>query len=316
MPSGTASNSRNSTLAIGLAVFLSLLGSAFVSARAIESRPQLSAEYADADLEFQGKKLRGWSLGSEGLLADWYWMRSLQYIGDKVVNSEEEFINVEDLRPLNPRLLYPLLDNATDLDPRFMAAFSYGSIVLPAIDPEHAIALTRKGIAANPESWRLYQYLGYIYWRQKRFEEAAETYDRGSRIAGAPPFMRQMVAAMKTQGGSRETAREIYLQMRDQAEDQQSRENAELRLLELDALEELDAINAELKAAAERTGKCPASLRQIVPSLREVKLPGGRAFRVDSNGDPADPLGFPYRLTPEDCRATLNETTKIPKQLD
>ncbi len=316
MPSGTAKKSRNSTLAIGLAVFLCLLGSAFVAARAVESRPQLSAEYADADLEFQGKKLRGWSLGSEGLLADWYWMRSLQYIGDKVVNSKEEFINVEDLRPLTPRLLYPLLDNATDLDPQFMAAFSYGSIVLPAIDPEQAIALTKKGIAANPESWRLYQYLGYIYWRQKRFEEAAATSDRGPRIAGAPPFMRQMVAAMKTQGGSRETAREIYLQMRDEAEDQQSRENAELRLLELVALDELDAINAALRSTAERTGKCPPSLRQIISSLQDARLNGGRAFRLDANGDLADPLGFPYRLNSEACMATLNEGTRIPKQLN
>jgi tetratricopeptide (TPR) repeat protein len=316
MPSNTAHKSHSSTLAIGLAALLCLVGSAFVSARAVESRPQLPTDFADQDMEFQGRKLRGWALGTEGLLADWYWMRSLQYIGDKIVKSEAEFINVEDLRPLNPRLLYPLLDNATDLDPRFMAAFSYGSIVLPAIDPEHAIALTKKGIDANPESWRLYQYLGYIYWRQKRFEEAADTYDRGARIAGAPQFMRQMVATMKTQGGSRETAREIYVQMRDEAEDKQSRENAELRLLELDALDELDAINAALKAAAERSGTCPASLRQIIPALREAKLPGGRNFRLDANGDLADPLGFPYRLLPEDCRAQLNPDTKIPKQLN
>ncbi|MBK9162496.1 MAG: hypothetical protein IPM21_01020 [Acidobacteria bacterium] len=316
MSAKTAPKFRSSAFAIAFTVLLCLVASAFVSARAVESRPQLSAEYADADLEFQGKKLRGWTLGSEGLLADWYWMRSLQYIGDKIVKSEEEFINVEDLRPLNPRLLYPLLDNATDLDPRFMAAFSYGSIVLPAVDPEQAIALTKKGIKSNPESWRLYQYLGYIYWRQKRFEEAAETYDRGSQIAGAPPFMRQMVAAMKTQGGSRETAREIYIQMRDQAEDQQSRENAELRLLELDALDEIDAINAVLLSTVERTGKCPVSLGQIIPTLRDAKLPGGRALRLDPSGDLADPLGFPYRLQAVDCRAILNADTRIPKQLN
>ncbi len=272
--------------------------------------------YQDADLAIRGKSLKGWTLGSEGLLADWYWMWSLQYIGNKIVNSNLEEINLDDLRSLNPKLLHPLLDNAAELDPKFLAVYSYAATVLPAVDAKLAIELTEKGIRENPEAWRLHQYLGYVYWRMKDYENAARVYEEGSRITGAPPFMRQMVAAMKTQGGSRETAREIYLQMRDQAEDQQSRENAELRLLELDALDELGAINAALKAAAERTGKCPASLRQIVPSLREVKLPGGRAFRVDSNGDLADPLGFPYRLTPEDCRASLNETTRIPKQLD
>ena len=33
-------------------------------------RPALPAEYADSDLALQGKKLRGYALGSEGLIAD------------------------------------------------------------------------------------------------------------------------------------------------------------------------------------------------------------------------------------------------------
>ncbi len=96
-------------------------------------------------------------------------MRSLQYIGEKVVKSSNETLNIENLTALNPRLLYPLLNNATTLDPQFMEVYAYGAVVLPAIDKEQAIKFTEKGITDNPSEWRLYQQLGYIYWRLGNF---------------------------------------------------------------------------------------------------------------------------------------------------
>ncbi len=159
--------------------------------------------FEDEDLALQGAKLKGYALGFEGLIADWYWMRSLQYIENKVVKSPDETLNIENLTALNPRLLYPLLDNATTLDPQFMAVYAYGAVVLPAIDKEQAIKLTEKGIADNPNEWRLYQQLGYIYWRLDNFEKASLVYTEGAKIVGAPPFMSLMAAKMKSEGQSR-----------------------------------------------------------------------------------------------------------------
>ena len=116
------------------------LGAVFGLSNYLEKvRPPLPVGFEDQDLALQGSKLKGYTLGFEGLIADWYWMQSLQYIGDKVAKSDQQVINLENLRPLNPRLLYPLLDNATDLDPNFLAAYSYGAVVLPAIDANQAI---------------------------------------------------------------------------------------------------------------------------------------------------------------------------------
>ncbi len=159
--------------------------------------PQMPENYTDEDLSLQGEKLKGYSFGFEGLLADWYWMRSLQYIGNKVVKSTEETVNLDDLRPLNPKLLYPLLENAATLDPHFLEVYSYGAVVLPAINPEQAIKFTEKGIANNPDEWRLYQHLGYIYWKLNKYEKAAEVYQKGSEIKDAPPFMKLMAEAAK-----------------------------------------------------------------------------------------------------------------------
>lgn len=269
-------------------------------------RPQLPEDYADRDLSFNGASVRGFALGTEGLMADWYFMRGLQYIGDKLLKHADEDIDLNDLRPLNPRLLYPYLQNATDLDPHFIAAYSYGAVVMPAIDPNKAIDLARKGIANNPDSWRLYQHLGYIYWKLGRYEDAAATYAKGAEIPGAAPFMHLMAAAMKTEGGSRETARTIYREMLAGSDEEQVRLTAQRRLMQLDSLDERDAIDAALHSFQQTNGRCPATFAEIVPRLAESKVAKERGFHVDAARNLIDPSGAPYLLDPEKCRAVLD----------
>jgi tetratricopeptide (TPR) repeat protein len=280
------------------------------------NRVALPEGFEDADLAVQGKRLKGFVLGADGLLADWYWMQSLQYLGDKIESSKSDYINVGDLSSLNPRLLYPYLDNATEFDPHFMPAYSFGATILPAIDKEKAIAFTEKGIANNPDKFRLYQYLGYIYWRLGRNREAAEVYKRGMQLPDAPPFMKLMAAAMTNEAGSRETARAMYKQMYDEAEDQQTRGNAEFRLMEIDSEPELDAIKEVLTTHKEKTGKCVASLRDILPQLASVKPPNGKDFRLNGNGDLVDAVGVIYVFDPQECRAAVNPQRGRPERRD
>jgi len=294
-------------------VVLGLTMAVFASSFIEKHRPELPPGFEDNDLALQGKRLRGFTLGADGLVADWYWMVSLQYIGDKLVKSEKGLENIEDLRPLNPRLLYPYLDNATDLDPKFLTAYSYGAIVLPAIDPAQSIALTEKGIANNPGQWRLYQYLGYIYWRLNDYEKAGQVYDKGSTIPGAPVFMKMMSAAMRTKGNSRETARSIYTQMLDESADQQSRESAQLRLYELDSMDERDTIALALENFKMRNGRCPVNLIEAMPYLKNVEPVNGRHLRLNATGNLVDPTGTPYMLDVRECRTVLSPDSRIPK---
>ncbi|MEP6788924.1 MAG: tetratricopeptide repeat protein [Acidobacteriota bacterium] len=279
------------------------------------SRPPLPEDLADADLNMNGSRLKGFAFGTEGLIADWYWMRSLQYVGDKVLGARSEKINIDDLRDLNPRLLYPLLENATDLDPHFIAPYSYGAVVLPAIDPEKAILITQKGIENNPNEWRLHQYLGFIYWKLKRFDEAAETYEKGSMVPGAAPFMKLMAAAMKKDGGSRSTARAMYREMLAGSDDEQIRNSASVRLEELDSLDERDAIDKALSDYRERSGRCANSLSDILPMLMQLKLPEGHDFRVDKSNRLVDPTEAPYLLDKDECRVKVDTAnSKLPKK--
>jgi tetratricopeptide (TPR) repeat protein len=286
-----------------------------LSDRADTNRVSLAESYEDSDLDLQGYKLKGFALGTEGLLADWYWIRSLQYLGGKIVKSEGEDLNIDDLRSLNPRLLYPLLDNATELDPKFMAAYTYGAVILPAIDNDLAIKLTEKGISNNPDAWRLYHYLGYIYWRNKDYEKAAQSYDRGAAVVGAAPFMREMAANMRTRGGSRETAYRIYTEIYDSAVDPQSRANAGLRLMQLDSLEELDVINEILGSLEKGGAPCPTQLAPVIPHLARRTLPRQKEFHVDQQRRLVDPSGVPYIIDQSTCTAQIDGVnSKIPKQ--
>ncbi len=310
--------SKNSKQMIAsLAAVLIGFGLVFVLSNFVKTnRPAMPESYLDEDLTLQGARLRGFSLGFEGLIADWYWMQSLQYIGDKVLKSDAD-INLENLQPLNPRLLYPLLDNATDLDPRFLTVYSYGAVVLPAINPAQAIRIAEKGIANNPQEWRLYQHLGYIHWRLQNYEKAAEAYAEGAKIEGAPPFLKMMTAQMKNQGGSRETARAIYEQMFAEAQDAQTRENAAIHLLKLDSMEERDTIRPALEDFQKKNNRCAANWRELFPLLRALKTARGNALRFDSATlAPVDPTNVPYLLQNSGkCDVSINiDLSKIPLQ--
>ncbi|HXG57323.1 MAG TPA: hypothetical protein VNJ03_18225, partial [Vicinamibacterales bacterium] len=87
-------------------------------------------------------------LGFDALAADVYWVRAIQhYGGDRLDRSG---------RRRKYQLLYPLLDITTSLDPYFNIAYRFGAIFLGepypggAGRPDLAVALLRKGIAAQP----------------------------------------------------------------------------------------------------------------------------------------------------------------------
>ena len=157
----TGSNERLKTITLGLVVVVGMACAALIVRWTDTLRPPVDPNLVDESLYVNDKTARRISLGFNGLAADWYWMRSLQYVGKKMFNFEGN-LSLDDLSQLNLKLLVPLLDTATTLDPEFIEVYEFAAIVLPALDVQNAIRLTQKGIAANPNAWRLYHHLGYI----------------------------------------------------------------------------------------------------------------------------------------------------------
>jgi len=300
------SNERLKTITLGLAVVVGLACAALLVRWTDTLRPPVDPNTVDESLYLNDKTARRISLGFNGLAADWYWMRSLQYVGKKML-SFEGAISLDDLSPLNMKLLAPLLDTATTLDPEFIQAYEYAAIILPSVNVEDAIRLTQKGIDANPNSWRLYQHLGYIYWRQGQYQTAAETYGRGAQIPGAPAWMEALKARMLDEGGSRSTAREIYTRMYEQSTEEQVREMARKHLMRLDSLDQRDGLQKLFAAFKTRTGKCPDSWRELEPVFRALRI------QLDQSGAPLDPSGAPYVLKAGACEVELDpKKTQVP----
>jgi tetratricopeptide (TPR) repeat protein len=303
--SNRSNSERLKTITLGLVVVVGMTCAALIVRWTDTLRPPADPNALDESLYLDGKTARRMSLGFNGLAADWYWMRSIQYVGRKIMNHPED-MPLDNLTQLNLKLLAPLLDTATTLDPEFLDPYEYAAVVLPAVDVEQAIRITQKGIAANPQAWRLYHHLGYIYWQQREYAAASEIYSRGAQIPGAPPWMEAMKAKMLADGGSRATAREIYTRMYEQSAEDQVRKMAHVRLTQLDSLDQRDGLRKLLTAYEVRTGKCPSSWKELDPFLRALRIP------VDATSAPLDPTGVPYVLRSGTCEVDLDPKSEIP----
>lgn len=295
-------------LALLLALFFCV---GFLNAYIEKFYPPLPQNYEESFTILDGEKLRLFCFGMEGLVADYYWMQTLQYLGRKILIARErgEKINIEDLTTLNPKMLYPLLDNVVGFDPKFTDVYLFASVVLPAVDLQKAIEITEKGIRNSPQEWRLYHYLGFIYWKKGDYEKASEIYQKGASIDSAPAFMKIMSAKVKADGGSRNTAREIYKSIYQESQSREIKESVALRLLWLDALDQMDIIRKALQNFKAKNNICVRNWEELIKELR--KMPEAIGLKVDKVV--YDPTGVPYQLDKENCDVNLDAlNTKLP----
>src|SRR5207248_6633579 len=161
------------------------------------------------------KLLNAVSLEYAPLLADFYWSRVVQFYGYKHVRG---YAYLEEL--------WPLLDITTTLDPTLIVAYRFGAIFLSqrppggAGRPDLAVQLIQRGIKANPDYWRLYEDLGFIYYMDmKDYKKASEAFLEGSKNPKALIWMKIMAAKIAAEGESYETSfflwNDVYTATRD-----------------------------------------------------------------------------------------------------
>ena len=294
-----------------LVIIVGLASAALVTRWSDPSHTDTATQFAEEPLYLNGPAMKRITLSFNGVAADWYWIRSLQYVGRKIVNFEDAHngrFNLSDLSVLDLRLLSSQLRMSTTLDPQFMEPYYYGAVILPDINPNEAISLLNHGIAANPGQWRLYQHLGYIYWQRHDYEKASEVYASGARLPGAPPWMTAISARMKAEGGSPDAAREMYRHLGESSNDDAVKDMVAKQIMRLDSLDHLALIRGTLREYSTAYARCPATWRELANILR------ARGLRLDSSGAPLDPSGTPYRLTKNGCEVELDENSIVPKR--
>ncbi len=142
-----------------------------------------------------------------------------------------------------------------------------------------------RGIEKNPKAWRLYYHLGFIYWVELHDPAtASQCFLKGSQIEGALPWMRVMAAALAQNAGDAQTARYLWENILQSAEDPYIRANAERRLLAL-------RVDGEVSALQNYVDKYTAAVHHTPSGWNEM-MAAGWIRRL-----PVDPLGYPYQLS-------------------
>ncbi len=188
-------------------------------------RAALSQERDDVLLR-SGRLVKIMSLEYAPLLADIYWTRVVQYYGNKHVRGQA-----------NLELLWPLLDITTTLDPNLLISYRFGAMFLSqaapagAGRPDLAVQLIQRGIQANPEYWRLYEDLGFVYYFDlKDYPKAAEAFLEGSKKPHAQLWMKVMAAKVAAEGNSFATSMFLWKDIYDSTPDPSVKKNALLHL--------------------------------------------------------------------------------------
>src|SRR5216684_2057944 len=271
---------RQITIIAALSLLVSLAASV-VSLRHVDRiRPQATLDevlYINSPTV-----LKRASLGYDGLLADIYWTRAVQYFGNRHHNYAQSY-----------NLLAPLLEITTTLDPHLLVAYQFGASFLAPKPPngagqtDRAIQLMEYGIKNNPNEWRLYYNLGFVYYMElKNYGKAADAFARGSRVPNAHPFLRILAGQMAQHAGDFETARTLWAATYQTSQDKLIRQNAAEHLRAVRVDEDVTNLQRAVTRFGQRTGRLPSSLSEL-------------AAAEGLRGIPVDPDGNPYRMTAE-----------------
>ncbi len=246
---------------------------------------------------WSGDHVRKMLPGFEAVMADIYWLRTVQYFGAQHVFARES----------RYELLEPLTDITTTLDPHFELAYRYGAVFLAepwpqgAGKPDRAVALLEKGVRENPSSWRLRLDLGLLhFFFLHDAQRAAAILTEASTLPGAAPWLEAMAADVLYRAGERATSRTIWMRLYEQSEGNM-KDNADFHLKRLDALDGVDALEERVRIYESRLGKKPASLGDLL-SAGLV-----RAF-------PRDPLGVPFDYDPATGRVSISRQSGLWRQ--
>lgn len=217
------------------------------------------------------------SLGHPTLVANLWWLRAVQYMGD----------DGADRRGWDK--LYPAVDLVTDLDPRHGYAYQVAGIVLGGVDrTAESNALFEKGTRNCPDRYILpFQRAVNAFLYEGDYAAAARWFEAAARVPGAPADrMRRFAATMFVKGDKFDAAAALLRESLGKADDDESRKSI---------LQQLDQVELERRAdAIEHAAAVYAARHGFAPALPEALVLEGLLPEI-----PADPFGGVLYVDPE-----------------
>jgi tetratricopeptide (TPR) repeat protein len=214
------------------------------------------------------------SFGAHEALADWYWLKLIQYYGGGDPSGRY-------------RKLAELFDVITELSPKFLPAYQTGLLILPGEGfVDEAISLGEKGKANLPQQWEMPYYTGIVHHiYRKDYVRAAEEFERAAALPDAPPIARLFAAIYYNQADQRQTAYQIFQTLHETSDSEFVRERASKYMEHLSIYFSLEDAIAQFQT---RFGRYPVSVEELVQQriIPEVpQSPLNQSFVINpSNG--------------------------------
>ena len=217
--------------------------------------------------------------GLRRVFGDASWFLAVQYYGNRRLEGRSGFPD-----------LGHLIEEALRLDPELRAAAVVGPLLLAeprplgAGEPQRGDRILADWVRRHPGDFDAVLVHGLLQiWHLRDPEKGARLLEAASARDGAPPWLRALAARSLAEVGARAAARELWRLLLERAEDGRTRSNARTHLLQLDALDRLDQLDAAVREYRQRSGRPPGRWEDLVAT---GLLPGR----------PLDPAGVPFVL--------------------
>ncbi|MBK8166283.1 MAG: hypothetical protein IPK64_10020 [bacterium] len=214
---------RSGTLARGAsAVVLAALMAA--SLHALDARER---HVAGGDRLYfpSGRALVESAVGFREVAADWLWFRFVQYFGSYAKGQH-------DLRYFEL-----LVDAITRLDPRFVEAYHFASLVAWSElgDFDRALDFLKLGILHNPDSAKLHFQVGFTHYVFLHdYPRAATWFEAASRCADGGEMEARFAAFARYRAGDDGVSMELWKQLHASTASPQMRDLAEKMIAKLE----------------------------------------------------------------------------------
>jgi hypothetical protein len=192
------------------------------------------------------------------LLADFYWLQATYRTG--LAGTASEYRDIAYYTQL-----------ITDLDPDFLYAYKFGTIVPPYnlgretwVNTAESTAMVEKGLARFPDDLQLRMLHGFnLGYFDRRFQAAADEMVRASKLPGAPEYLPALATRMYATSDAFDTALALAEAFIAQAGDEETRAFYERRRQEILLERVLKTVDHAAREFHERTGRMPATVVEL-----------------------------------------------------
>lgn len=229
-----------------------------------------------------GKALSLVSLGYDELLADLLWAKATLMFGENFGTGDTGWYS----------WLYHMMDLATDLDPRFRAAYKYGGTMLrvDGVFVDQSSMIFAKGSHALPEEWYFPFGIAMNYFIAKKDKRLAAAYmRRAASLPRSPFYLRNLAASLLDESQGPENALAFLTQELEVVPEGPARRAIELKIFETRYMIAVRDAEEVVRAYRRTAGRLPATPSDVSAAGLELTpdpLGGVWQWSDDLDADP------------------------------